>query len=120
MRRAVEVRWIIVLACAVLALGLFGPAQAAEKKVPATGAAAAAAKPAPTEKAAKPEILELNTATMEQLMALPGIGDAYAKKIIEGRPYKAKNELTTRKILPQHVYAKISHSVIAKHAAPAK
>jgi len=73
-----------------------------------------AAKPSVAERiAADANKLDLNTATAEQLKALPGMGDAYVKRIIEGRPYTAKNQLTTRGILPADAYEKIKDQVIA-------
>ncbi len=62
----------------------------------------------------KAELIDINTATAEQLKEIPGIGDAYAAKIIQGRPYKAKNELVQKKILPEHVYDKVKDRIIAK------
>jgi competence protein ComEA len=60
------------------------------------------------------ETLDINSATADQLKGLPGIGDAYSKKIIEGRPYKRKDELVQKKVIPQATYDKIKGQIVAK------
>lgn len=57
--------------------------------------------------------IDINSATKEELAKLPGIGDAYSQKIIDGRPYKSKTELESKKILPKGVYDKIATHIIA-------
>lgn len=70
----------------------------------------------PAPAAAAATLLDINTATTDQLKALPGIGDAYAKRITDNRPYTSKDQLVSKGILPQKTYDGIKNLIIAKHA----
>ena len=97
---------IIAVFCAFTLLTVIAAAQASESKSSTS---------TKTTKAAKTELVDINSATKEQLDALPGIGEAYSQKIIDGRPYNSKHDLVTKKVLPQNVYDKIKGKIVAHH-----
>ena len=92
-----------------------GAAPAPAAKPPMTTAAPAmpAAKPAPAATSSTSALIDINTAPKDQLDKLPQIGEARADAIIKGRPYKAKNELVDKKIIPQNAYDAIKDRIIA-------
>lgn len=106
-----SIRFLSVVLALMLAATL-GSAQSA----PASASSGQSKSAKTTKSTGAAQKLDINTATKDQLDALPGIGEAYAQKIIDGRPYNAKNDLIRRKVIPQATYDGIKDQIIAHHA----
>jgi|SRR5271166_4492525 len=103
MQKSFLARLLVVLFALMLGMSMQAQSNMASGSQTATSA-----------KAAKATLLDINTATKDQLDALPGIGEAYAQKIIAGRPYRTKRDLVLKKIIPQATYEKVKDQIIAK------
>ena len=109
--KLIERKLMAQIAVLVFALSLVSGVAAGQAAEPGSKPEAMAGQ---MDKAAAADKLDINSATKDQLKTLPGIGDAYSQKIIDGRPYRAKNELVQKKIIPQAKYDVIKELIIAK------
>jgi len=105
---------------AVLFAAALTGAPAAWAQTPAKTKEKSAAKAESKKSTEKKALVDINSAPADELQSLKGIGDAYSKKIVENRPYKRKDELVKKKIIPQATYDDIKDQIIAKQATAKK
>ncbi len=104
--RSLAVALVMLLVASLASVAVAGQEPGSKPEAMATSAQ--------MSRTAAADKLDINTATKDQLKALPGIGDAYSQKIIDGRPYRTKLDLVHNKIIPQATYDKIKDQIIAK------
>src|SRR5215469_9192886 len=105
--------WVARVLLVIAALTLYSSLSVAQAGSASQSAAAASAN---TNRSF--DLLDINSATKDQLDALPGIGPAFSQKIIAGRPYTSKNDLVRRNIIPQATYNKIRNRIVARQTQP--
>lgn len=121
-----RIGWLLIVSSALFTFGCNQPAVQRTPPVSTPGPAVSETAPTPSPAPTSPKILEMpapdssnpqavdiNVASFDQLRKMPFIGDSYAMKIIQARPYKRKDELSSRNILPPHVYQKAKDYLIA-------
>jgi competence protein ComEA len=120
------------LALSILSMLLIGPAVAQTPSPPSSSRTPATTPPATTPPATKSQspatagsqqqggLVDINSASAEELDKLPGVGPARAKAIIANRPYNGKDDLIQRKILPANVYNQIKDKIIARQGTAKK
>ncbi len=100
---------ILSVALTLVLLASLSVAQSTSASKPAAGSSSASSQPTGA-------LIDINSASKQQLATLPGIGDVYSQKIIDGRPYHNKTQLKTKDIIPAATYDKISSMIIAKQS----